>query len=482
MKYLYSDRDDGAVRVAFRIYFICTLALLGLIGSQCCKCAAKLDLLHGKTVKIHRMTGWVRARDVLICLWKMHRLPGGWWLGLMMVTASFLTLTADLAVNALVRQQWRTDQCYFTQGLVVDWHNTETFSAPPANGYPALIVSNAQINSDSNLCSIGIYRKVPNTDDPFFCAGDTDIIGTWQCDDIQQDATVPSDYTIEQIRDFLYENGLQYGNATATYYINGLNRSTHYAAWSSSVDDEVAEPFKVLASVDLNITEQETKTIRTYKCSIATGPNYDVQAINDILSQMWSATTLDQWAPGLEGAIYTGAGTNASSDTPRVLALRLNSLTMVQGGSNSVLSDKLVEPDVPLYGCKVLKTAISPGIIILVLFAGLILCITALYWFILLSRLGKHALPNIFHRTNSGLRNLKPVPDSILGWMLQASRENALGGQYGEDRYLVGLPMKERDLQNWSFTVVDNGNGIARMVRSSGSVAPPVEQIQVYGK
>ena len=132
------------------------------------------------------------------------------------------------------------------------------------------------------------------------------------------------------------------------------------------------------------------------------------------------------------------------------------------------------------YGCIVLKTTVSPSVFMLVGFAGLILAITTFYWFYLLIRLGKHALPGIFHQHQTGLQNLKPVLDSTLSWMLQASRENALAGnsaEMNEGAYLVGVPRKERELQNWNFTVTDAENGTARMARTADSVAPQASQI-----
>jgi hypothetical protein len=64
--------------------------------------------------------------------------------------------------------------------------------------------------------------------------------------------------------------------------------------------------------------------------------------------------------------------------------------------------------------------------------------------------------------------------------MLQASRENALAGnstEMNEGAYLVGVPRKERELHNWNFMVTDAENGVARMVRATGSVVPQAGQI-----
>jgi len=153
-------------------------------------------------------------------------------------------------------------------------------------------------------------------------------------------------------------------------------------------------------------------------------------------------------------------------------------MTMVQGASNSVQNTTL-PGDQPYYGCVVLQTFISPAILGLVGFAGFILLVTIFYYFTLLASLGVHTLPRIFRRKSNSSRNIEPVPDSILSWMLQASRENAIGGQHGdiEGMAYLGVPKKESDLRNWSFGVVDAVHGVARMVRTRGAVAPAAEQV-----
>jgi hypothetical protein len=71
---------------------------------------------------------------------------------------------------------------------VVDFDQERlVFSAPPSNGFPALLSSNAQSISIQNGCDSGIYKKVPGASDLHFCAGDDDIYGTWSCDDLKED-------------------------------------------------------------------------------------------------------------------------------------------------------------------------------------------------------------------------------------------------------------------------------------------------------
>jgi hypothetical protein len=478
--------DNSFLRLALRIYFIGTLTLLGLIGSQCCKLAANLDLLNGHSVRLHRMTGWLQARDVVACLWKLRRLPGGLWLGLMMVIASILTLTADLAVALLVHQTEQQGLCDFDTGLVVDWIDPETFIAPPPNGYAALIASNAQIFSYDNGCEIGIFRKVPWTGNSSFCAGWDDILGTWECNDLGQDQSFSVDADDTTIANELVSQNLQYFDWSSTSLTEADGKSTHLVLWSGSNDDTSDSPFDVLASIDLDGFYTDDKIMRTYHCKVTSTVDSYMASINQILSQMHSNTSLSQWVDGLDASLYMGSGTNAKTEFAALhIAQRLNAMTMVQGASNSVQNTTL-PGDQPYYGCLVLETFISPAILGLVGFAGFILLVTIFYYFKLLASLGAHTLPRIFRRKSNSSRNIKPVPDSILSWMLQASRENAIGGQHRdiEGMEYLGVPKKESDLRNWSFGVVDAVHGVARMVRTRGAVAPAVEQVHlsVYEK
>ncbi|KAG0645099.1 hypothetical protein D0Z07_9072 [Hyphodiscus hymeniophilus] len=455
-----------------------TLTLIGLIGSQCCKCAAKLDLLHGRTVNLHRMTGWLRPSDIATCIWKLRRLPGGLGLGLMMVVVSLVTLTADLAVNILVYPRPQQGFCGFDYGLVMNWTiGEEQFIQPPPNSYPARIASNAQIFSVSNGCPIGIYSKIPWSGNATFCANELDIMGTWDCEIFGSDYNFDGNADPYYIGDWLQNNTLQYDAWSSTEYSNKYGQSSHIVIWSSSTGfDPLGESFDVLASVDMNGTYDETKTMRTYQCKVVSNYTSDLDHIQSILKQMQSNDSLAAWKDGLEADLYLGDLSDIDYNVGQSIAQRLNSMTMVQGGSNFVDRTSL---DYPFFGCIEYVTYISPAILALIGFTGFCLLTVAFYWIILFYRLGRHALPSFLHGEDT--HTIKPVPDSILSWMLQASRENALGAQmaYGENAALAGVPRKERELHNWAFSVAEPGSHVARMVRIHGDAAPQMVE-QVY--
>jgi hypothetical protein len=158
--------------------------------------------------------------------------------------------------------------------------------------------------------------------------------------------------------------------------------------------------------------------------------------------------------------LYEGYGSKASTYAQSRLEQYLNTMTMVQGGGNSVLS---IPTDNFIYGCIKEKAEISLAIVVLIIFTAFLLVVTFLYWIILLLIIFKHAISRKTKR-KLGLKNIKPVPDSVIGWMLQAARENAQGSDFTAE----GAPKTEEELRDWDFKIVDRTQGVARMLRARG--------------
>jgi hypothetical protein len=162
--------------------------------------------------------------------------------------------------------------------------------------------------------------------------------------------------------------------------------------------------------------------------------------------------------------LYYGAGTDAVTNAAQQLEQYLNTMTMVQGGSNNVLN---FATDNFEYGCIVAKTSIPMGVFALVIFTAFLLIITFLYWIVLLLIISFHAMSRVKkRRLGLGIKNIKPVPDSVIGWMLQAARESI----QGSDANAESAPKKEDELKDWSFTIVNSSQGVARLVRARGNV------------
>lgn len=142
----------GPIRTVFRVYFLISFLLLGLVGSQVVKCVNKVRLLRGQSLTMAQMTGWFRSTDIVKCLIKIRRLPGGPLLGSFMVLAAVLAPVADLLTSALITLKRGNGRCIFETGLVVDI-SAMTWAIPPPNGYAALVAQNAQLARYSILPS-----------------------------------------------------------------------------------------------------------------------------------------------------------------------------------------------------------------------------------------------------------------------------------------------------------------------------------------
>lgn len=394
-----------------------------------------------------------------------------------MAAAAIWSLVADLSVLTLVYQEKLVSRCPFQAGLVVKAPGSDStlWPIPPANGKPALVVSNAQIISGDNGGLIGIYKKANYALD--FYAQNSDLLGWWSCQADGQVLTYPLSYTQTEISHDLWSRQLQY-DATHINADNNSNGSfTHLILWSSSQSDTAQVPFTVRASIDQGFRYDEPKTIKSYFCQV--NPySFDITTVNRILSIMQSNSSLGTWIEHLPALIYDGYQTPANKYSTEMLAQTLNSMTMVVGGDDSVT--KQVGPDDDnTYGCLILRTYISPFIFFLVALVLLALIALLIYWVSLLARLG----PSIFSRSEGSSFN--PIPDGLLSWMLQATRESSFGyGQVGIIPInLAAVPKKERDLKDWNFQVVDeqNGNHFPRLVKEGDAANARAPQMGQQG-
>lgn len=253
---MISELDSSFLRGLLRVYFILAFIILGLIGSQCCKSSVKLGLLHGQSIRLNKMTGWISGPSLIKAIWQLRRLPGGVFFGLLMITASIMTLVADFATSTLVYRkiiflsasQKLTDpcaietnvydRCNFDMGLVID-HTKEWWIVPPPNSAAAVVASTAQRISILNGGYIGIYNKAGFSLD--FSAEERDLMGWWTCtEEIGKDvtyasfnpATTPDGLTDEAISDDLLARGLQYPSAWMVRDISDVAGTAHLIAWS----------------------------------------------------------------------------------------------------------------------------------------------------------------------------------------------------------------------------------------------------------
>lgn len=197
-----------------------------------------------------------------------------------------------------------------------------------------------------------------------------------------------------------------------------------------------------------------------YDCSIDPAST-EYQTILSILGYMDPNQTLFDWIYNVKASIYDGENTGPVNNTADMLAQTLNSLTMVEGGDNNLYST--VRAGDSTYGCLISRTYMNPFVVILASLVGFILLSMTFYWILLLVRLsmqGINVLPTFIRST--GNITLKPIPDGILSWMLQATRESSFGHQQithpGSAMNLDLVPSHETSLMDWKFEVVEDPN------------------------
>ena len=456
-----SNIDSRIVRIVFRIYFVIAIALLALVGKACAKSAVKLQLLHRKAVSVTSMTGWLQGVDLLLTMVKLKKLPGNVSLGSIMVVGTIVSLVADIAVSGLVQRVQVPSRCPFGQGLVLSITQPGTFDVTPVNGQPYTVASLAQRTSLPNGGLVGIYWKVNG--DPNFHAEPEDVIGNWGCANVNNDLTYDVDTSQDEVLADLVSRGYLYSNWVRESTANGLGAYTHLVAWSSSANDGDDTPFDIKASIDLTAANTDAKIMRSFHCTVST------DQVNEILSSIWSMSTLEQWVPGFQGGVYDGSGTPASANASAFIEAYLNSMVMVQGGSNNLLN---VPTGDSTQGCLVPKTQISIVVVALALVAALGLIINLCYWIVTLLRI--RSKRRLFRPGNTGQDPVSFIPDDLLSWMLQAARECCLSGQGANNLQLDvvdTLPKETRHLSQWGYSLQHGGSGssIARLQKSNQS-------------
>lgn len=211
-------------------------------------------------------------------------------------------------------------------------------------------------------------------------------------------------------------------------------RFTHLVALSSSANDGENTPFDIRASIDLTVNEIDTKIMKSFHCTAETSK------IDQIMSQIEIVSTLSQWIPVFQGAMYDGSGTNASSDANKIIGQILNSMIMVEGGSNNLLHTPTGDTS---QGCIISRTSLPVAVIVLSSLAGAVFLATTVYWLFLEFAIQSAAREDIQAFTELP----EKIPSGLVLWMLQAARESTLlSGN-------VHFPeMKPAELVEWKYT------------------------------
>ena len=437
--------ESGYLRIAFRIYFTVGFIIIGFLANICRARRNHLAVANGNQVPLPSTTGWLTNMSLLTAIWKLRRMPGGRWMGSLMLLCTVLSYLSDLAVSGLVRTVTVAGRCPFGTGLVVadslaDLPGvTPLWEVPPNNGAPYFVVAQAQITSLANGGLVGIYWKANR--DISFRADTLDLAGQWNCTDVNDDIYYYPTVSPRQISQDLYQRGYlfhpepalcdsDYGNGSYAHLIILDSNAPEY---------RTGFPFDVRVSLDMTGGAMENKQMKSFYCTMS-GDGVQWVRLNLNITE-----TLNKWTLPLQANVYDGSGTGARNNSGLILEQYLNTMIMVAGGDNYLLSTPSPTGNGggDTQGCLVQRTLIPVEIIILFALITILIGIMLVDLLILIIL----ALPpNASWKRLNGefLRKVKhETPNDLVGWMSQAVRER---GGWNDSEEISG-----RTLKLWVF-------------------------------
>ncbi|KAJ5642892.1 uncharacterized protein N7484_005399 [Penicillium longicatenatum] len=429
---ILTDISSGDTRLVLRAYFLIVISLIAWLAGGVLQSRSQLRIMQYGSIRAHTAMGWQQGFDLLKMVYQLRQLPGGALGYSAMVILFALSKIADLLTANLVTQVAVKSRCSFGEGLVLNTTGPYLLTAPPSNGMPYIVAHNSQYFSLNNTCPIGIYAKV--NQDVTFCPGVEDILGTWVC---STDAirTYSAAYDKAELSADLIEQGLLFPDPTGEY--SGFGEYyNHFVTWSSSIglntNSSSTGTWGVRAAIQTNASPYDDNVIMLpLSCSMS------ADLAEKITGAMNTTTALESWKTVFQGLMYYGTGTPSVSDPALELAVLLNTMTMVYGGNNILLSVP-AQDAVQTQGCIVFATNVPPVIEALVLtvagvFIGLIVLSIVYACRLQFTRRG-------------GRDALKTLPDGVIGWAVKAAQEHRDNGDPDPGQH---ARVRRREIKNW---------------------------------
>lgn len=442
--------QSGYVRIAFRVYFTIGFILIGFLANICRARRNHWAIANGTQVPLPAMTGWLTNMSLLTAIWRLRRMPGGVWLGSLMVVCTVLSYLSDLAVSGLVRTVTVSGRCPFGTGLVVATSRadlpdvTGLWEVPPTNGAPFFVVSQAQLTSVANGGLVGIYWKANR--DLTFRADTLDVAGQWNCTDVNNDISYYPDVSVSTINKDLFQRGYLYHSQTSSCWSDYGNGSYAHLLFldSNAPAYQTGFAFDVRASIDLSAGAMENKVMKSFHCTMS-GDGVQWVQLN-----LNSTGTLDKWTLPFQANVYDGSGSGANNDSGLILEQYLNTMIMVAGGDNYLLNTPPSNGTGGgnTQGCLIQQTSIPVEIIILfalvtILVGGMVLDLLILTLIALPPNASWKRLNEQFLRKVN-----RETPNDLVDWMSQAVRER---GGLDDTEEIEG-----KTLRLWVFGRRDN--------------------------
>jgi hypothetical protein len=429
---ILTEISPGHARLVLRVYFLIFVGIITWLADSILQSRAQLKIIRNGSIRVHKALGWLQGFQLLKSVYDLRQLPGGRLGYTMMVILFALSKVTDLLTTTFVVQVEVKSRCQFGEGLVLNTTGPFLTAAPPSNGIPYIVAHNAQYFSLNNTCPIGIYAKVNR--DITFCPDTQDILDSWVCSTGDHRPYTPG-YNQLSLAEDLINQGLLYPNATFEYSGFGGGYYNHLVAWSSSAalsGNAINTTWDVRAAIQTNASPfDDNVKMLGISCSMTAPP------VETIIRAMNSTATLEGWKATFQGLMYYGTGTPSVTNPTLQLAILLNTLTMVQGGDNIILSIPAPNAD-QTQGCIVPATDVPPVIMALVLivagsFVSLIVVFLVYTW--------------QMRFTHRGLQpSIKYLPDGVIGWTVKAAQEHRDSREPDDGQY---ARVRRREIKNW---------------------------------
>jgi len=431
---LVFNADSNYIRIGLRLYFRVLFIFLALVGDFCCGNRVKLLLLNEDSVPISMMTGWLGLVSILKMWTSQKRIPAGFF-GILMIVAELMSLSSDLLVSGLVRPTEIPGRCSFGQGIVLPENPVWYDSVPTSLGNKYAIASQAQATNEKNGGLRGLYLKVNEASN--FRADMRDVIGHWNCVDIQHDVLYDQNMALTAVITDLVDRGYLYSSNTTSYKRDGYPDDTWdgLLAWGPSIPDDAHQLWDVKASMTYRRNGlHERKILRSYHC-VMNAPPYEW-----VLKKIWPYSALNQWILLTHGVLeqhglfdqeaieqhglfeqktteqHPLLGQKPTKPVTEVLSTILECMTMI-GWQPELYSTPIGDPT---QGCLIQYTEVPWLLFGFLLLATLSTLLMIAYW--INSSLKLRSVLKSSDQYNQLIKD--ETPNDLVGWMTHAVREH----------------------------------------------------------
>jgi len=392
-----------------------------------------LRLTKQSEARLSMMTGWLNGLSAVKIWIALRQLPAGFF-GIVMIVAQLMSFGSDLLVSAQVKPIEVPGRCPFGVGAVIPADPVGWTSIPTPFQPAATLVTEAQAASSRNGGLSGIFRKVNGA--PTFRADVDDVVGNWNCVDINEDITYSGETDPQGLIDDLISKGHLYNQTVSEIGEYPDGRWSTLFSWGASVGDFAHQTWDVKAAFTIDVLSRfDRHILRSYHCTM-NGPS-----VEWVLRQMDAYSTLHKWAEMSSGYL----GINGLDAVPSQLESNLEAIVML-GYGGSVDANATAIGD-QTQGCVITYAEIPLPLLMVLLLATVGTLLMFAYW--LLSSIHLRRLQCRSSLAPYARSIKKKMPNDLLGWMKQAVSEHTGN--------LRGDSITSKDISLWNLGLDGNG-------------------------